>query len=62
MAAASFLAMRAAKSRAYMGEDIAARAEWSKLMDKLERIIDLTVLGGNIEHMVKGERLPNTAH
>ena len=60
MAATSFLAMRAAKSRAYMGEDIAAQAEWSNLMDKFERIIDLAVLGSNIEYMVKGDRLPNT--
>jgi len=61
MAAASFLAMRAAISQGFMGEDIATKANWSNLMDKFERIIDLAVLGDNIEHPVNGDGTPEAA-
>jgi hypothetical protein len=40
MAAASYLAMRAAKAPWYMGENIGSEQGWSHLMDHIDEIID----------------------
>ena len=61
MAAASYLAMRAVRSPRYMGENIATDEEWSNLVDRFERIIDLAVLGSNVEQMVKEGGFPKAA-
>ena len=43
MGAASFLAMRAAKSLSYIGEDISTDKGWNTAMEKINKIIDAMV-------------------
>lgn len=53
MAAASFLAMRAARRRNYMGADIGSSAGWNELMRRFERIIELAILGLEVDRKAK---------
>lgn len=49
MAAASFISMRAAKESDFMGESLGTDAGWEKMMQRLNRVIELFAVGLNTQ-------------